>query len=163
MRQTRQERIPAATGIARSVRPRRRVNGSKTASACTLSGHWGMYNGSELCEAGAQRGREEYIDSEKYEIPLWTGTGPALSRPRSLSAELARSAAPIRRSTAIAGSSSSTLSTEPYLTMRKALPTGAMHFWSRSTSIQGGRLKRNSRFRCGASACRTSRRSERTV
>jgi tetratricopeptide (TPR) repeat protein len=58
---------------------------------------------------------------------------------------------------------SSTLSTERYFTMRKALPTGAMHFWSRSTSIQGGRLKQNSRFRSGVSACRTRRRSERRV
>ena len=66
----------------------------RAALACTLSGLWGMYNGSELCEADALRGREEYIDSGKYEIPLGAGTGPAISGPRSLSAELG----PLRQS-----------------------------------------------------------------
>jgi starch synthase (maltosyl-transferring) len=36
--------------------------------AATLSGLWGMYSGFELCEAAALPGREEYLDSEKYEI-----------------------------------------------------------------------------------------------
>jgi starch synthase (maltosyl-transferring) len=43
----------------------------RAALACTLSGLWGMYNGFELCESRPQRGREEYIDSEKYEIRAW--------------------------------------------------------------------------------------------
>jgi starch synthase (maltosyl-transferring) len=43
----------------------------RAALACTLSGLWGMYNGFELCESRALRGREEYIDSEKYEIRAW--------------------------------------------------------------------------------------------
>lgn len=36
--------------------------------AATLSGLWGVYSGFELCEAAALPGREEYLDSEKYEI-----------------------------------------------------------------------------------------------
>lgn len=36
--------------------------------AATLSGNWGMYSGFELCESAPLPGREEYLDSEKYEI-----------------------------------------------------------------------------------------------
>ncbi|WP_245415149.1 alpha-1,4-glucan--maltose-1-phosphate maltosyltransferase [Hoeflea marina] len=36
--------------------------------AATLSGLFGVYSGFELCEAAALPGREEYLDSEKYEI-----------------------------------------------------------------------------------------------
>jgi starch synthase (maltosyl-transferring) len=40
----------------------------RAALAGTLSGLWGMYSGFELCEAAALPGREEYADSEKYQI-----------------------------------------------------------------------------------------------
>jgi starch synthase (maltosyl-transferring) len=40
----------------------------RAALAATLSGLWGMYSGFELCESAALPGREEYLDSEKYEI-----------------------------------------------------------------------------------------------
>lgn len=40
----------------------------RAALAATLSGLWGMYSGFELCEAEALTGREEYLNSEKYEI-----------------------------------------------------------------------------------------------
>lgn len=36
--------------------------------AATLSGNWGIYSGFELCESAALPGREEYVDSEKYEL-----------------------------------------------------------------------------------------------
>jgi starch synthase (maltosyl-transferring) len=36
--------------------------------AATLSGLWGIYSGFENCESAALPGREEYLDSEKYEI-----------------------------------------------------------------------------------------------
>jgi starch synthase (maltosyl-transferring) len=39
--------------------------------AATLSGLWGVYNGFELCEARAVPGKEEYFDSEKYQIRVW--------------------------------------------------------------------------------------------
>jgi starch synthase (maltosyl-transferring) len=40
----------------------------RAALATTLSGNWGMYSGFELCESAPLPGREEYLDSEKYEI-----------------------------------------------------------------------------------------------
>lgn len=40
----------------------------RAALAATTSGLWGMYSGFELCEADALPGREEYQDSEKYEL-----------------------------------------------------------------------------------------------
>jgi starch synthase (maltosyl-transferring) len=41
---------------------------SRAALAATLSSAYGIYSGYELCEAAALPGREEYLDSEKYEI-----------------------------------------------------------------------------------------------
>lgn len=40
----------------------------RSALAATLSGLWGVYSGFELCEAAPIPGKEEYLDSEKYEI-----------------------------------------------------------------------------------------------
>ncbi len=57
----------------------------RAALACTLSGLWGMYNGFELCEFGALGGREEYVDSEKYEIRAWDW-----DRPGNIRAEISR-------------------------------------------------------------------------
>ena len=40
--------------------------------AATLSSVYGLYNGFELCEGRPMGpGKEEYIDSEKYEIKAW--------------------------------------------------------------------------------------------
>jgi len=44
--------------------------------AGTLSGSWGMYNGFELCEARAVPGKEEYLDSEKYQLRQWDMDAP---------------------------------------------------------------------------------------
>ena len=57
----------------------------RAALAATLSGLWGMYNGFELCEARALPGREEYLDSEKYEIRAWDW-----DRPGNIRAEISR-------------------------------------------------------------------------
>ncbi|WP_136420137.1 maltotransferase domain-containing protein [Herbaspirillum sp. ST 5-3] len=43
----------------------------RAALATMLSGLWGMYSGFELCEAAPVPGKEEYLDSEKYEIRAW--------------------------------------------------------------------------------------------
>ncbi|HSP80300.1 MAG TPA: alpha-1,4-glucan--maltose-1-phosphate maltosyltransferase [Myxococcaceae bacterium] len=44
----------------------------RAAMAATLSSSWGMYCGYELCEATPVRpGKEEYLDSEKYELKAW--------------------------------------------------------------------------------------------
>jgi starch synthase (maltosyl-transferring) len=44
--------------------------------AATLSPAWGMYSGFELCEATPILGREEYLNSEKYEIKAWDWDRP---------------------------------------------------------------------------------------
>jgi starch synthase (maltosyl-transferring) len=45
--------------------------------AATLGCNYGMYSGFELCEARALQGKEEYADSEKYEIKVrdWDSEG----------------------------------------------------------------------------------------
>jgi starch synthase (maltosyl-transferring) len=48
----------------------------RAALACTLSGLWGMYSGFELCEAAPLPGREEYLDSEKYQIRVRDPSAP---------------------------------------------------------------------------------------
>ncbi|MFN3548394.1 MAG: alpha-1,4-glucan--maltose-1-phosphate maltosyltransferase [Mesorhizobium sp.] len=39
--------------------------------AATLAGNYGIYNGYEICEAAALPGKEEYLDSEKYQLRAW--------------------------------------------------------------------------------------------
>lgn len=48
----------------------------RAALAAMLSGLWGMYSGFELCEAAPIPGKEEYLDSEKYEIRVWDWERP---------------------------------------------------------------------------------------
>jgi starch synthase (maltosyl-transferring) len=44
--------------------------------AATLSSTYGIYNGFELCEATPLPGREEYLNSEKYEYKVWDWDRP---------------------------------------------------------------------------------------
>lgn len=44
--------------------------------ASTLSGSWGVYNGFELCVGDAVPGKEEYLDSEKYQLRHWDMRAP---------------------------------------------------------------------------------------
>jgi starch synthase (maltosyl-transferring) len=48
----------------------------RAALAATLSGLWGVYSGFELCEATPLLGKEEYLDSEKYQIRVWDWNRP---------------------------------------------------------------------------------------
>jgi starch synthase (maltosyl-transferring) len=48
----------------------------RAALATTLSGLWGMYQGFELCEGRALPGKEEYLDSEKYQFRTWPDRAP---------------------------------------------------------------------------------------
>jgi starch synthase (maltosyl-transferring) len=57
----------------------------RAALASTLSGLWGVYNGFEICEGRPVPGKEEYLDSEKYEIRAWDW-----SRPGNIIAEITR-------------------------------------------------------------------------
>ena len=42
----------------------------------TLAGSYGVYNGFEICESEPVPGKEEYLNSEKYEIRTWTFDKP---------------------------------------------------------------------------------------
>lgn len=44
--------------------------------AATLAGNYGIYSGYEICEARAVPGKEEYLDSEKYQIRVWDMDAP---------------------------------------------------------------------------------------
>ncbi len=44
--------------------------------AATLSSVYGIYNGYELCENRALPGKEEYLDSEKYQYKVWDWDRP---------------------------------------------------------------------------------------
>ena len=57
---------------------------TRAALAATLSGLWGVYNGFELCEATPVPGKEEYQDSEKYQLRAWDW-----ERPGNIVAEIA--------------------------------------------------------------------------
>jgi len=57
----------------------------RAALAATLSGLFGVYNGFELCEAKAVPGKEEYADSEKYQLMAWD-----YDRPGNIVAEISR-------------------------------------------------------------------------
>ncbi len=48
----------------------------RAALATFTSGLWGIYSGFELCEATPLPGREEYLNSEKYEIRHWDWERP---------------------------------------------------------------------------------------
>jgi starch synthase (maltosyl-transferring) len=48
----------------------------RLALAATLSSVYGIYSGFELCEATAVPGKEEYLNSEKYEYKVWDWERP---------------------------------------------------------------------------------------
>ncbi len=54
---------------------------SRAALAATLSSTWGIYNGFELLEHEPIPGREEYLDSEKYEIKVRDWDRPGNIKP----------------------------------------------------------------------------------
>ncbi len=49
--------------------------------AASLAGNYGMYSGFELCEATPIPDKEEYLNSEKYEIKAWDWDRPGHIRP----------------------------------------------------------------------------------
>ena len=55
----------------------RGCSSARVALAATLSGNYGIYNGFELIEHEPIPGKEEYLDSEKYEIKVrdWNKPG----------------------------------------------------------------------------------------
>jgi starch synthase (maltosyl-transferring) len=57
----------------------------RVALAATLSSSYGIYCGYELCEASGLHGKEEYLDSEKYQLVAWD-----LNRPGNIRDWIAR-------------------------------------------------------------------------
>jgi starch synthase (maltosyl-transferring) len=53
--------------------------------AATLGANYGIYSGFELCEAAALPGKEEYLDSEKYQLRAWDW-----DRPDNIRADITR-------------------------------------------------------------------------
>ena len=49
---------------------------TRTLLAGSLAGNYGIYNGIEICEGTALPGREEYLDSEKYQLRRWDFDAP---------------------------------------------------------------------------------------
>ena len=70
----------------------------RAALAATLSGLWGVYNGFELCEGTALPGREEYLDSEKYQIRVWDWDRPGNIVPEITALNQIRRSNPAMRS-----------------------------------------------------------------
>ncbi len=68
----------------------------RAALAATLSGLWGVYNGFELCEGTPMPGKEEYLDSEKYQLRAWDW-----DRPGNIVAEITQLNAMRRRNPAL--------------------------------------------------------------
>ncbi len=52
--------------------------------AASLAGNYGVYNGFELCEGTPVPGKEEYLNSEKYELRAWDWDRPGHIRRRHL-------------------------------------------------------------------------------
>ncbi len=65
---------------------------ARLALAATLSGNYGIYNGFELLEHEALPGREEYLNSEKYELKVRDWDRPGNIKPYIRDLNLARRA-----------------------------------------------------------------------
>ena len=72
---------------------------SRLALAATLSGNYGIYNGFELIEHEPIPGREEYLDSEKYEIKVRNWDQPGNIKPYIRGINLARRVHPALQQT----------------------------------------------------------------
>jgi starch synthase (maltosyl-transferring) len=59
--------------LQRSGRPGFRA---RLVLAATLGGNYGIYNGYEICDAAPVPGKEEYLDSEKYQTRVWDMDAP---------------------------------------------------------------------------------------
>lgn len=73
---------------------------SRIALAATLSGSYGIYNGFELLEHEPIPGKEEYLNSEKYEIKVRDWDAPGNIKPYIRSLNMARRANPALLQTA---------------------------------------------------------------
>jgi len=70
----------------------------RAALAATLSSSWGIYSGYELCEGVPLPGREEYLDSEKYQLKARDWNKPGNIKPFLTRLNLARKSIPALQS-----------------------------------------------------------------
>jgi starch synthase (maltosyl-transferring) len=128
----------------------------RSALAATLSGLWGMYSGFELCEAAPLPGREEYMDSEKYQIKQrdWQAPGNIIAEISRLN-QIRRTIRPCRRT-------SRCVSTMPGMNRYCGTASPPRDWrtlsWSRSAWIHTTCRKRSLKCRCGNSGCPTTAR-----
>lgn len=120
----------------------------RAALATMGSGLWGMYSGFELCEATPLPGKEEYMDSEKYEIRPRDFTQPG-----NIIAEIAQLNRIRRQNRALQTHlawRSSTVGTTTSCTSPSVLPSATTTSWWPSVSILSTPRRRVSNCRCGS-------------
>ncbi|WP_424629309.1 alpha-1,4-glucan--maltose-1-phosphate maltosyltransferase [Bradyrhizobium sp. SYSU BS000235] len=122
---------------------------SRVALAATLSGTYGIYNGFELLEHEPIPGKEEYLNSEKYEIKVrdWDSPGNIKAYIRDLN--MARRANPALQQTArlqflniddpnVIGFSKSSADNSNVIVAAIALSRDPHEFWFPAGAIQVG-------------------------
>ncbi len=111
--------------------------------AATLSSVWGIYNGFELCEAEPYPGKEEYLNSEKYELKAWDYHRPGNIRDHIIKLNQ------IRRDTRLCGTSAT--SSSPALTTTRSSDTPRSPGWGqlhlRAGQPRSAATARNARTR----------------
>ena len=104
------------------------------ALAATLSSVYGIYSSFELCEGTPIPGKEEYLNSEKYEIKNWDW-----DRPGNIKDYIAHINQIRREESGLARIRQSQISRGPmtkiFYSTAKPAPTKVMSSWRRSTSI----------------------------
>lgn len=126
----------------------------RAALATMGSGLWGMYSGFELCEAAALPGKEEYLDSEKYQLRPRDYQAPG-----NIVAEIARLNRIRRENPACrrtSGSRPTTPGTTASCISASAPRTSPTSSWWRSAWTRTKPRRRISNCRCGSSACPTT-------
>ncbi len=124
----------------------------RAALAATLSGLWGVYSGFELCEAAPMPGKEEYLNSEKYQIRAWDW-----HRPGNIVAEITRLNQIRRENPALhshLGIAFHTAYDDQVIYYARESADRSNVLLSRSASIRTIRATWRSRRRSGHGACR---------
>ena len=123
--------------------------------AATLSSVYGLYNGFEICEGTPIPGKEEYLDSEKYELKAWD-----MDRPGNIREHI-RKLNRIRRDNPALWDFRNTIFLNAWndniLAYARMTPAQATIACScSSTSIRAAARNAPTRCRCGSSACPTT-------
>ncbi|MFC7552176.1 hypothetical protein ACFQU7_07820 [Pseudoroseomonas wenyumeiae] len=121
-----------------------------------MSGLWGVYNGFELCEATPLApGKEEYLDSEKYEIRIWDHDRPGNIVPEITALNRIRRENPALHTHL--GTTILNAQHDGILLFLKQTPEGRTRSWSPSPWTRAMPWKAGSSCRNGPWACRAVR------